>query len=160
MPRLIVGIGDMKLSRRCGDTLVTFALGSCLGLTLYDPQARVGGLIHIALPDSAIGAGHPDFNPLKYIDTGIPLLFREAYKLGASKPFIRVKLAGCASLSDEGGLFNIGKRNHAAARKLLWKNNVLIEAEHCGDNVSRTLSLDIANGRVTLRIGGCEEMEL
>lgn len=154
MNRIVVGIGEIKLATAPDDVLITFALGSCLGLTIYDPVVRIGGMIHIALPDSAIAAGKEDFLPGKFVDTGIPHLFKESYKLGAQKSRLIVKMAGCSQIADDIGFFNIGKRNYAAARKLLWKNNVLIEAEHCGESFSRTMSLDIASGRVTIRING------
>lgn len=158
--KVIIGIGDMHVSRDPGDTLVTYALGSCLGLTVYDPQMKVGGMIHVALPDSTpVDSRKDNYNPLRFVDSGIPLLFKEAYRLGARKAFLRVRMAGCSQIADEGGLFNIGKRNYAAARKLLWRNNVLIEAEHCGDSFSRTMSFEIDSGRIVLRIGR-EEFEL
>jgi chemotaxis protein CheD len=153
MSKLVVGIGDMKVAADPDAILITYALGSCIGVSLFDPVTRVGGLIHIALPDSAIAKGHDDYNPLKFVDTGIPLLFREAYRLGAQKPRLQVKIAGCSQIADEAGFFNIGKRNYAATRKLLWKNNVMIESEHCGESFSRTMSIDLATGRVWLRIG-------
>ena len=156
MNKVVIGIGDMHVSADPETTLITYALGSCLGLSLFDPVSGVGGLIHIALPDSAIARGQADFNPLRFVDTGVPQLFRESYRLGAQKGRLEVKIAGCAQVADEAGIFNIGKRNYAAARKLLWKNNVMIEAEHCGESYSRTMSLDLASGQVTLRIGSQE----
>jgi chemotaxis protein CheD len=154
MNRRIVGVADMIVSNDPNDIIVTHALGSCLGIIIYDPVAKVGGMLHTMLPDSSIHKKKKDFNPYKFVNTGIPLLFKEAYKLGAQKKKIKVKMAGCSHVLDDSNFFNIGKRNYAAARKLLWKNNVMIDAEHCDNSKSTTLILEIKTGNVTMRISG------
>jgi chemotaxis protein CheD len=159
MNRVIVGVGDMVVSDKPGDLVVTYALGSCLGLVIYDPAAKVGGLLHAMLPDSSILKNKKDgedFNPYKFVNTGIPLLFKTCYKLGAEKKRLKVKMAGCSQLMDDTGFFNIGKRNYAATRKLLWKNNVMIDAEHCDQSDSVTLMLDIGTGETVMRIANQE----
>lgn len=150
--RRVVGVGEMIVSNHPDDLIVTYALGSCLGLVIYDPVAKVGGMLHAMLPDSSIHRKDEEFNPHKFVNTGIPMLFKEAYKLGAEKNKIKVKMTGCSTVLDDGNVFNIGKRNYAAARKILWKNNVLIDAEHCDSSKSVTLMLEIRTGKVTMRI--------
>lgn len=159
MNKVIVGVADMKISDNPQDLLITYGLGSCLGVAIYDSCARVGGILHVMLPDSNINCKHEALNPLKFVDTGLPLLFKGAYTYGAQKKRIQVKMAGCAQIADESGFFNIGKRNYAAAHRLLWKNEVLVDAEHCGAFVSRTISLEIASGKMLIQIGG-ETFEL
>lgn len=156
--RIIVGVGDMAVSDKSGHLIVTYALGSCLGLVIHDPVAKVGGLLHAMLPDSAIHKkkSEDEFNPYKFVNSGIPLLFKTAYKLGAEKKRMKVKMAGCSQLMDDTGFFNIGKRNYAAARKLLWKNNVMIDAEHCDKSDSVTLMLNIDTGETIMRIANQE----
>ena len=150
----IVGIADMKISRSPGDVLITYALGSCLGVSVYDPQARVGGLLHAMLPTSTVNPAKAEENPLMFVDTGIPLLFKSCYKAGAQKERLIVKVAGGAALqrNEADDQFQIGKRNFLMLRKLLWKNNVLIESFDVGESHSRTMWLDIATGEVTLKI--------
>jgi len=154
MSKLIVGVGDMKISDNPEDTIVTYALGSCLGMVIYDPVAKVGALLHAMLPDSAIhnNKSQEEFNPYKFVNSGIPAMFKEAYKLGAQKKMVTVKMAGCSQLMDDTGFFNIGKRNYAAARKILWKNNVIVDAEHCDKSDSVTVTLNIRTGETTMRI--------
>lgn len=152
MNRRVVGVGDMCVSDNPDDLIVTYALGSCLGLVIYDPFAKVGGMLHAMLPDSSIHKKEDKLNPAKFVNTGIPLLFKEAYKLGAQKKKIQVKIAGCSQILDESNFFNIGKRNYAATRKLLWKNNVMLDAEHCDNSKSTTLFLNIGTGDVTMKI--------
>jgi chemotaxis protein CheD len=157
--QIIVGVADMKVSDNPGEHLITYALGSCLGMTLYDPYARVGGLLHIMLPDSSINPHKQEINPFMFANSGIPLFFKEAYKLGALKERIVVKFAGCSQIADESGIFNIGKKNYSAAKELLEKNHIRVQAEHCGSVISRTLILDIATGTVVIKIGK-EEIQL
>lgn len=148
----VVGIGDLIVSNCPDDLIVTFALGSCLGLAIYDPVAGVGGILHAMLPDSSIHREDEEFNPPKYVNTGIPVLFKEAYKMGAEKSRIIVKMTGCSTVLDDGNVFNIGRRNYTAAQHTLRKNKVLIDAEHCGSSKSVTLMLEIKTGKVIMRI--------
>ncbi len=149
---IIVGVGDLKVSNEHDKALVTFSLGSCVAIAIHDPVARVGGLLHAMLPDAEIAMDRDDFNPHKYVNSGLPLLFKECYRLGAQKGRLKVKLAGCSNVLDNGDYFSIGKRNYAATRKDLWKNNVLIDAEYCDANESITMFLDISTGAVTLKM--------
>lgn len=154
--RHVVGVADMKLATTKGDVIVTHALGSCIGLVIYDPGAHVGGILHYMLPDSAVSPEKAATNPWMFADTGIPLFFRRAYELGAKKPRLVVKVAGGAQLLDPKEFFAIGKRNHMALRKILWKNGIMIAAENVGGVASRTLFLDIGDGKVWIQTAGKE----
>jgi chemotaxis protein CheD len=149
----VVGIAEMRVSATPGDLIVTHALGSCLGITVHDSLAGVGGLLHIMLPNSAIDALRAAECPLMFVDSGVPVLFKECYKLGASKDRMIVKVAGGACLHGSGDedFFSIGKRNFTMLRKLLWKNGVLIDAYDVGGSISRTMSLEVGSGLVTVR---------
>ena len=152
--RHTVGIADMKLTRAQGDSIITHALGSCLGVTLHDPVAGVGGMIHIMLPLSKIDKEKAKKNPYMFVDTGIPEMFKKAYALGATKENITVKVAGGAHILDIDRNFNIGERNYTMLRKILWKNNVLITSEDVGGDISRTLTLEVDTGTATIRSNG------
>jgi chemotaxis protein CheD len=151
---ITVGVGDMQLTNRPDEVLVTYALGSCAGLAIFDPEAQVGGLLHCMLPLSQIDKAKAEANPYMFVDTGVPELFTEAYRLGAQKNRLKVKVAGCAQILDAQGHFRIGERNYATLRKILWKNNVLIDSEDVGGSISRTLYFEIASGRVSIRSNG------
>jgi len=142
----IVGISQMIVSKDINDTIITYSLGSCLGVTIYDPVAKVGGMIHCLLALSKIDLKKAAEKPAMFVDAGIPLLFKSAYALGAEKKRIKVKAAGCAQLMDPKGMFKIGQRNYTVLKKLLWKNNILIEGESIGESVSRTMLLDMKTG--------------
>lgn len=155
----VVGVADLKLSRNIDERLVTYALGSCLGVTVYDPVARVGGLLHVMLPTGAIDPDKMMQNPSMFVDSGVPALFKETYKLGARKERMIVKVAGGSHTgsTDEDDKYQIGKRNLLALRRLLWKNGVMLHAQETGGvQVSRTMWLDIGTGEVTLKVNGAE----
>lgn len=154
--RHVVAVADMKVSNQPGDEIVTYALGSCLGITIYDPASRVGGMLHVMLPLSTIDVAKATENPCMFVDTGVPRLFLESYKLGAVKQRLEVKVAGgaCTNGSEEDDYFQIGKRNITIFRKLLWKNGVMLKSSDVAGTVSRTISLEIGTGIVSMRING------
>ena len=160
MSVVTVGIADCRISNAPDDLLITYALGSCIGISIYDPIARVGGLLHYMLPESGIDPEKASANPFIFADTGIPLLFRRSYEQGAEKRHLVVNVAGGAQVMDEAGVFNIGKRNALALRKILWKAGVLIHSEALGGSVSRTVRLEMQTGRVWLRTEGLQEIQM
>ena len=143
---LVVDIADMAVTDDPRATLVTHSLGSCIGVTIWDPQCKVGGMIHYMLPESSLSPEKAKANPPMFADTGVPALFRAAYELGANKKRMVVKVAGGSSLLDDKGTFNIGKRNYVMLRKMFWKNSILIDGEDVGGQISRTLRLDVGTG--------------
>jgi len=155
----IIGVADMAVSNNLQEDLITYSLGSCIGVVIYDPTVKVGGMLHYMLPESSMDADKARKTPAMFADTGIPLLFKQSYQLGASKRNMMVKVVGGAQIMDENGVFNIGKRNYLALRKLFWKNNVMVAAEHVGGNVNRTVRLEIGTGRVFLKVSGLGEIE-
>jgi chemotaxis protein CheD len=160
MNTVVIGIGDCKVSKEPGSTLVTYALGSCIAVIIHDPVANVGGLLHFMLPESTLDPAKAARNLFMFADTGIPLLFRSVYQLGAEKKRLAVTVAGGAQMMDTQGTFNIGKRNCLAMRKILWKAGVLVQAEQLGGEVSRTVRLEVGSGKVMLREAGQPEKEL
>jgi chemotaxis protein CheD len=149
---LVVGVGDCKVSADPKSELVTYALGSCIAVAIWDPVSKVGGLLHFMLPESSVDrvSGGRE-NPYRYADTGTPMLFRGAYQQGAEKRRLVVRLAGGASVVDAEGIFNIGKRNYAALRKILWKAGVMVHGEDVGGGNSRTVRLEVGSGRFFIR---------
>jgi len=151
MANIIVSIADLKLSNKPGDVLITFALGSCIGISIYDPLAKIGGLLHYMLPDSTLDSQKAHEKPAMFADTGIPLLFKSSYRLGAEKKRLIVKVAGGANILNDSNFFRVGQKNITAMRKIFWKNNVMIETEDTGLNYNRTMMLELATGKVTIK---------
>lgn len=152
--RVIVGVSDMKVSNDPEAVLVTYSLGSCIGVTIYDAVAKVGGLLHYLLPESKLSPEKAVKNPYMFADTGIPALFKAAYELGARKQRMKVIVAGGSQIMDQAGFFNIGKRNDIALRKMFHKNNVLIDYRDVGGNVNRTIKLEVKNGDAWIKVSG------
>lgn len=144
----------MKISTQAEDTLITYSLGSCLGITMHDEKAGVGGLVHCMLPLSKIDAHKANLNPSMFIDTGVTLMLQKLFDLGAQRKRLRTVVAGGSQMLDGQGLFNIGERNFTILRKVLWKNDLLIAAQDVGGSIPRTLSLNVGSGRTCLRING------
>lgn len=160
MRTIVVGISDCRVS---GDTeccLITYGLGSCIAVVVYEPVRKVGGMLHYMLPDSSLDMSKAASNPFIFADTGIPLLFERFRALGADPKHLAVALAGGAQVLDPGNLFGIGRRNYLAAKKALWKIGAFIGTEAIGGDLSRTVRLDIATGRSWLREGSQPENEL
>ncbi|MFZ3046447.1 MAG: chemotaxis protein CheD [Desulfatirhabdiaceae bacterium] len=149
----VVTVGDMKIGGR-GDTLVTHALGSCLGLMVYDPAVQVGGLLHAMLPLSKINAQKAAQNPYMFVDTGVPEMFSQLYEIGGRKERMVIKAAGCGQPLGNSEMFKIGERNYTILKKLLWKNNILLEAEAVGGVISRTVYFDLSTGQVVISSKG------
>ncbi len=153
--KIIVGMADMKTSSDPDDTLITYALGSCLGIAIYDPVTAVGGLLHVMMPSSSIDPAKAARNPSAFVDTGVPMLFKACYALGAEKKRLIVKVAGgAATQTSNSDIFQIGKRNFTSLRKLLWKNGVLLKKHDVGGTRPRNMSLGIGTGEVTLKSDG------
>jgi chemotaxis protein CheD len=157
---IIVGVSDMKTSNDPNATLVTYSLGSCIGVAVYDPVVKVGGLLHYMLPEASLDEVKAKKNPYMFADSGIPLLFKTTYQLGAVKQRMRVIVVGGAQILDQKGFFNIGKRNHMAVRKIFWKNKVMTDFEEVGGNVNRTIRIHIATGDMLLKVSGQEEKKI
>lgn len=153
METVVVGVGDGRLSNRPEDMLVTYALGSCIAVAAWDPVVKVGGLLHFLLPEAS-GDAQAESQPCRYGDTGTPWLFRGLMAQGAMKNRMHVALAGGASVVNDAGLFNIGKRNLTQVRKILWKAGVPVKVEEVGGAVSRTVGLEIGTGRFWVREPG------
>ncbi|MCU1259551.1 MAG: CheD, stimulates methylation of protein [Bryobacterales bacterium] len=152
--QVVVGVADCRTARGPGPCLVTYALGSCIAVVVFDPDTLVGGMLHFMLPESSLDTGKAAANPFLFADTGVPILLQEVSRLGARKQKLRVCIAGGAQIMNEGSMFHIGKRNYLALRKILWKAGIMVQSEAIGGEVSRTVSLDLCSGAVTLRVPG------
>jgi len=153
---LVVGVADMVVSNDSSADMVTYSLGSCLGITVYDPVKKVGGLLHIMLPDSKIDPAKAAGAPYMFVDTGVPRLFQAACNMGAERRRLVIRVAGGAQLLDANGIFNIGERNGVALKTLLSRNGYACQATDLGGLSSRTLRMDLATGKVSIKTPGSD----
>lgn len=156
MKTIMLGVGDLGYSKVPGEVVKTLALGSCVAVVLLHPQARMVGMIHVALPESKIDPKKGQEKPGYFADTGIPFLIDQMKKAGcngADKSFI-VKLAGGACVMDPNNTFNIGKRNLIAIKNILWSRGMGAVAEHVGGHISRNVEVDVNTGKVIITSAG------
>ena len=155
--KLTVGIADMKLLQGEG-TLITYALGSCIGLCFHDPKLRLGALLHIMLPlNMEAGRTHP----LKYADTGIKETLKQLEAKGASRSRLTVKIAGGAKMFEitgGSGLGNIGQRNIDSVHTILKRDNLRLIGEPTGGTVARTVLFDGVTGQACIRSYGQKDI--
>lgn len=142
---IVVDIAQLRVSSDRTHCLATYALGSCLGISVYDPFATVGGLLHAMLPDDRINPERARSNPAAFVSTGVPMLFRECYRLGAIKRRMAVCVVGGATFGAHDSA-NVGRRNYTALRELLRQNQVGITQSIVGGAVSRSMSLCMETG--------------
>lgn len=141
-----VGMADYKVGRSPA-TLISYGLGSCIGISLYDPQTKIGGLLHIMLPDSK--QARASDNPAKFADTGIPLLLNDVVAMGASKSRLVAKIAGGAQMfafANATDIMRVGNRNADAVKQILRRHGIKVIAEDTGGNYGRTVQIDLNTG--------------
>ena len=156
--KISVGIADMKITRQEG-ILITYALGSCIGISFYDPMIKLGALLHIMLPQKQ----GTDANVFKFADSGIPETLRKLQAFGATKSRMVCKIAGGAKMFEMkggGGLGNIGERNAQNVKRILMAEGLRVASEDTGANYARTMLLDVATGKVYVRSAGKPERML
>ncbi len=150
MGLVVVGIGDCRVSAKSSDDLVTYALGSCIGVVIHDATAGVGGLLHLLLPHSSLNPSKAKANPFVFADSGIPILFRQAYALGARKERLVTQIIGGAQMHAGGDMWNIGKQNIAVALQILVRAGVHAGSDFVGGRKARTVRLDVMTGTVSV----------
>lgn len=151
MSNITIGIADLNVAKP-PDILVTYALGSCVGICLYDAATHVAGLSHILLPSSQQMPGNN--TPMKFADTAIPLLVARMTKIGARQPNLKAKIAGGAQMfaaSGNASIANIGARNVAAVKETLARLHIPIVKEDTGANYGRTLLFSAEDFMMTIR---------
>jgi len=153
----IIGIGEFKAAKN-PDILVTLGLGSCVGVCIKEKSGKIGGMIHVMLPDSG---GKTVAKPGKYADTGIDELLKAMEKLGADISRLEAKIAGGASMfKTSGSSMEVGKRNVEAVKRKLSGCRIRIISEDTGGNRARSIEYNLSDGILSIRkVGGGEKTE-
>lgn len=149
--RVIIGVGDMAVSNNPQVILSTYALGSCIGVIAYDSVSKVGGILHLMLPDSTISPDKAAKQPAMFADTGLPLLFKAMSGLKAERHRVRIFVAGGAGMLSGSDPFKIGERNAAVTFEILSKNGLPVCHREVGGSINRTVHLEIGSGNVGLK---------
>ena len=149
--RVVIGVGDMAVSNNAQTTLSTYALGSCIGVVAYDPIAKVGGILHMMLPESSISPEKALTQPAMFADTGLPLFFRSLAGLKADRSRLRIFVTGGACVLASHDAFKIGERNTKATLQFLAANCFPVRQVITGGTTNRTVHLQISDGDLTLK---------
>ncbi len=154
MATIKVGMADLKICK-APDMVTTLGLGSCIGIAMYDPVLKIGGLAHIMLPDSTQMRNHS--NIAKFADTGIEELLRQLIRAGANKRRLAAKIAGGAKMFEVSGasaIGNVGLRNAQASKAKRKQLGIPLLAEDTGLNYGRTVELYPATGEFYIKAVG------
>lgn len=155
-----VGMADYKVGRSPA-SLISYGLGSCVGIALYDPVVQIGGLLHIMLPDSS--QARASENPAKFADSGIPLMINDMISQGAAKSRFIAKIAGGSQMfkfTNATDIMRVGERNVQAVQAILKQLNIRISASDTGGNYGRTVELKLENGIYRIKTIDKGEKEL
>jgi chemotaxis protein CheD len=154
---VIIGVGDMAASDNVQAVLSTYALGSCIGLVAYDPLAKVGGILHLMLPDSSIAPDKAAAQPAMFADTGLPRFFKLLASFHSRPAHLQLFVAGGANVILGHDPFRIGERNMRATVDYLARHGYVMRQAQIGGSVNRTLHLELATGGVTIKTPSYEE---
>lgn len=148
---IVVGVADCQCSNRPGAVLTTYALGSCLGITAYDPGSKVGGLLHVMLP-TIRNHHHKDARKVMFVDSGLGELVTGVQQLGANPRSLEFKVFGGAKVLQADEYFNIGGKNIQMMRDLTAQYSLRVRVWEVAGTVNRTIRLHLADGRVRLKM--------
>ena len=149
--RVVVGVGDMAVSNTVQAIISTYALGSCIGIAAYDSTLKVGGILHIMLPDSKMSPAKASAQPAMFADTGLKQFFQQLFKFGAKPGRLQLFVAGGAKVFGGDDHFRIGARNVEATRSFLGEHGLTIAWSDVGGSYNRTIHLSLASGQLTLK---------
>jgi len=151
-----VKISDMLVLNGGNDEIITYSLGSCIGVTLYDPVIRLGGMLHCLLPQSKLNPAKAKANPSMFVDSGLITMLDTFKNNGSDPKNLICKVAGGGNFLDKKGFFKTGERNYTILRKVLWKKKIMIKAEDVGGSIPRTMVFYMATGNTAIRSHGKE----
>lgn len=149
MEKVVVGIAEGKIAKS-GQVLVSYALGSCVGICLYDKRGTAAGMVHIILPSKSSAVQQQ--NPYKFADEGIRTMIEELKKAGIPRIRLAAKIAGGAKMFSTGGVqWEIGQKNVEAVKKTLAQEKIPVTAEDTGKNYGRTICFYVDECRLEVR---------
>lgn len=154
---IVVQVSDARISTDPEAVLVTYSLGSCIAVAIYDPALTIGGMIHFQLPESSMDPQRAGQEPFMFCDTGMEVLIENMIRYGADKHRMTVKIAGGAAMKAGPRGFDIGKRNFLVLRKVLWKHGLMLKGQDVGGDQPRNFYLHLNDGTVLVKAGGIEK---
>lgn len=159
-PATLVGLGELKVLQGPSGVLACVGLGSCVGVSAFDPVKKVGGMAHVVLP---AGKGRPDGGSPKYADAAIEVLVEEMVKRGASKSRLVIKIVGGAQVIPTiraSGLLKIGEDNVIGVKQALTQHGLRLAGAETGGNSGRSIRLALDSGTVLVSTANGTSKEL
>ncbi|MFZ5806307.1 MAG: chemotaxis protein CheD [Verrucomicrobiota bacterium] len=153
---IVVGVGDCKVSADPNIILTTYALGSCLGITAFDPEHKIGGLLHAMLPSSRAADREKNRHAM-FVDTGMEDLLADMQAAGANVATLEFKVFGGAKVLEADHFFRIGVKNVEAFNEIVSRLGLNVRALEVGGNLNRTIKLQISSGRVKVKMPNQQE---
>jgi len=148
---IIVGIGEHAISNNKDDVIKTFALSSCVAITVYCPEKYVAGMAHIVLPASRRQTDTPDTKPYYYADTAVPKLINTiCSQYGCNKNALKIQLFGGANSTMPNDIFQIGPKNLSSVKEILTNMGFAHDAAQTGGSFSRTIEMSVLDGSIKL----------
>ena len=141
--------------------LVTKGLGSCLGITFYDPVKRLGAMAHPMLPDITIA--RVKSNPSRFVNSAITHMLEEMEKKGCLKSRLVIKIFGGAhmfSFIHTDSALNVGQKNIEMALSTLKELNLKVAGQEIGGTFGRTIYLSLDDGKVLVKTVSWGEKEV
>ncbi len=159
-----VSIGEIKISNNASAVLSISNLSSGVAVVLYDQVQRIGGIVHILLPDSSLAGFTEEMSIGKFADLAIPELLQQFFDAGAQKQDTQVRMVGGSQLFNFGGgganTLNIGTRNAVAIRAALSKQGLAVEKNDVGGNKGRKIRFHLATGKLIVSQAGQDDYEV
>ena len=152
--RISVGLADIKVSKNPAVLLCSLPLGACLGIILYEPRLKMGGLLHSLLPSSKTDPIRAAKCPAMFIDSGLDAMLKKLMELGAAKENLHTYVVGGAQILDDATVFNIGRKNYEFFVNLVNNTGLSIHGEDVGGNVNRSVSIELGSGEVFIKQTG------
>jgi chemotaxis protein CheD len=155
---ILIGLGELAVTKTPGDTIRTLGLGSCVAVVLSHGPTGAIGMVHVVLPESSTNLQKARDLPGYFADTGIDALLARMNEATHSQGRYLVKMAGGAAVLTNGNgtltdNMNIGKRNIVAVKRALWKKGLGAIAEDVGGENSRSVSIEQGHTAVEIRLG-------
>lgn len=153
---IVVGVGDLKVSNDANVIITTYALGSCLGITAFDPEQKIGGMLHAMLPSSKAAEREKNRRAM-FVDTGMEDLLSEMQTMGADLQKLEIKVFGGAKVLEADRFFRIGSKNVEAFNEIVNQRGLIVRALEVGGNSNRTIKFQISSGRVKVKMPNQQE---
>jgi chemotaxis protein CheD len=152
--QVFVGLGELTVSNNLNVVLAARSLGAGLGIGIYDPVARLGGLLHAALPDSSADPVMAKASPALFVDTGLQSLLRAIERLGAQRSRLQLSAVGGARFQGGQGLFALGQYNFDSLTRQAAELGLKLQAAHVGGTASQSMFLDVGTGQIRVKACG------